>query len=179
MQNALNLMKQGVLALAAIFLFTGSPVLAAGGYFEPYETDNNIHLRAGDIIVDTKSKKLFFAYDDELLLVYPVAVGREGDAWRGKAEIRRIVEGPSWHPTASQKAKRKLPDVIGPGPRNPLGDYAFYLFNEGGDTLIRIHGTNVPSSIGKAVSDGCIRMRNDHIAELYDLVEIGAEVSVR
>ena len=161
-----------------ILAFMPAPASAAG-YFEPYEVENTMHLDAGDIIVDTKQKKLFFAYDDEIVIVYPVAVGRDDSAWRGRAEIRRIVDGPTWHPTASQKAKKKLPDAVPPGPRNPLGKFAFYLFDDHGDTLIRIHGTNVPSSIGKAVSDGCIRMRNEHIEELYEMVEVGAEVLVR
>ena len=90
-----------------------------------------------------------------------------------------MVDGPSWYPTPDQKKKRKLPDVVGPGPNNPLGEYALYLYQDGRDTLIRIHGTNNPSSIGKAVSDGCFRMRNDHVGELFGYVYEGARVTVR
>lgn len=60
------------------------------------------------------------------------------------------------------------------GPDNPLGARALYL----GSTLYRIHGTSQPCSIGKAVSSGCIRMRNEDVSELYELVPIGAEVIV-
>jgi len=151
----------------------------SSGYFEPKEVANTFDLASGDVIVDTAGKRLIFAYDDEIALIYPVAVGREGSAWRGEAEVRRVVMGPSWYPTADQRSKRKLPTMVGPGPNNPLGKYAFYLFQGDHDTLIRIHGTNAPDSIGKAVSDGCIRMRNEHIAQLYDLIEVGANVTVK
>ena len=64
------------------------------------------------------------------------------------------------------------------GPDNPLGARALYLFANGADTLYRIHGTNDPRSIGKAVSSGCIRLLNEDIAELYELVKIGTKVRV-
>lgn len=169
-----------ILAAFALFMsvFAAQPA-SAQGYFEPYEAENTLRLEAGDILIDSKKRKLYFAYDDDLLIVYPVAVGREGSAWKGTASIERMVDGPSWYPTADQKKKRKLPDVVGPGPSNPLGDYALYLYQGGRDTLIRIHGTNNPSSIGKAVSDGCFRMRNEHVGELFNYVYEGARVTVR
>jgi lipoprotein-anchoring transpeptidase ErfK/SrfK len=64
------------------------------------------------------------------------------------------------------------------GPGNPLGARALYLHQNGRDTLYRIHGTNQPDSIGKSVSSGCIRMLNEHIAELYDQVGVGTPVVV-
>ena len=64
------------------------------------------------------------------------------------------------------------------GPDNPLGARALYLHHNGRDILYRIHGTNQPESIGKSVSSGCIRMLNEHIAEIYDKVSIGAHVIV-
>ena len=59
-----------------------------------------------------------------------------------------------------------------------MGARALYLFANGADTLYRIHGTNDPRSIGKAVSSGCIRLLNEDIAELYELVKIGTKVRV-
>ena len=64
------------------------------------------------------------------------------------------------------------------GPNNPLGARALYLYRDGVDTMYRIHGTNEPSSIGRSVSNGCIRMVNDHVIELYDQVVIGTPVIV-
>ena len=65
------------------------------------------------------------------------------------------------------------------GPDNPLGARALYLYAGGQDTLYRIHGTNEPQSIGKAMSSGCIRMLNQDVAELYDNVIVGTPVVVR
>ena len=64
------------------------------------------------------------------------------------------------------------------GPENPLGARALYLYQGEVDTLYRIHGTNQPESIGKAVSSGCIRLINADIAELYSRVQLGSKVIV-
>mgnify|MGYP006409106291 FL=1 len=64
------------------------------------------------------------------------------------------------------------------GPGNPLGSRAIYLYRDGRDTLYRIHGTTEPSSIGRSVSNGCIRMINAHVEDLYERVQIGATVVV-
>ena len=67
---------------------------------------------------------------------------------------------------------------MGGGARNPLGARALYLFKDGKDTLYRIHGTNGPQSIGKAVSSGCIRMLNQDVIDLYGRVPRGSKVVV-
>jgi lipoprotein-anchoring transpeptidase ErfK/SrfK len=64
------------------------------------------------------------------------------------------------------------------GPRNPLGARAIYLFQDGRDTAIRIHGTVEPNSIGRSVSNGCLRMVNEHVIDLYNRVQMGARVTV-
>ena len=64
------------------------------------------------------------------------------------------------------------------GPRNPLGSRALYLFQNGIDTYYRIHGTTAPRSIGRSVSNGCIRMLNEHVNDLYERVPIGTRVTV-
>jgi lipoprotein-anchoring transpeptidase ErfK/SrfK len=67
-----------------------------------------------------------------------------------------------------------LPGSVGPGPNNPLGTHALNLARP----YLRIHGTNEPHTIGHAASDGCIRMHNRHIAILYDLAQVGAQVTI-
>ncbi len=63
------------------------------------------------------------------------------------------------------------------GTSNPLGARALYLYERGrGDTLLRIHGTNMPRSVGQRVSSGCTRMINKHVIDLYDRVALGARV---
>ena len=168
-------MLKFIIAILALTL----PASAYAKYFEPYEATNTLRIPPGDILIEPKKHPLIFAIDEELVVIYPVAVGREGMAWSGEAEVGRMVEGPAWHPTEAQRKRKKLPVRVAPGPNNPLGSHALYLFDGGRDTLFRIHGTNAPASIGKSVSDGCIRMRNDHIEVLYEMVDIGANVIVR
>jgi lipoprotein-anchoring transpeptidase ErfK/SrfK len=72
----------------------------------------------------------------------------------------------------------KFADGVPGGPTNPLGARALYLYQNGVDTYYRIHGTTEPSSIGKSVSNGCIRMLNDHVIQLYEQVPKGTPVLV-
>jgi lipoprotein-anchoring transpeptidase ErfK/SrfK len=69
-----------------------------------------------------------------------------------------------------------MPAQIGPGPDNPLGARAINWNRNGADTLIRFHGTPNEDSIGEAASAGCVRMFNDDVIELYDLVETGMTI---
>jgi lipoprotein-anchoring transpeptidase ErfK/SrfK len=115
---------------------------------------------------------------------YLVAVGKEGFAWSGVARIGLKRKNPSWTPPAEMikrtpkyaKWKDGMPGGI---PENPLGARALYLFNKGGDTMYRIHGTNAPSSIGMAASSGCIRMLNREVTELFDNTPLGTKVIVQ
>ena len=72
----------------------------------------------------------------------------------------------------------ELPHYVSPGPHNPMGARALYLFQGNKDTLFRIHGTNQPEYIGQAISSGCIRMLNEDVIDLYNRVPIGATVVV-
>ncbi len=75
--------------------------------------------------------------------------------------------------------KFKDNDYVEPGgPSNPLGARALYLFQNGRDTYFRIHGTTAPKTIGHAASNGCIRMLNDHVTDLYARVDLGSTVTV-
>jgi lipoprotein-anchoring transpeptidase ErfK/SrfK len=74
--------------------------------------------------------------------------------------------------------KAKWANGMPGGPENPLGARALYLFQNGQDTLFRIHGTTEPGSIGKNASSGCIRMINQDVVELFSLVPIGSRVIV-
>ena len=107
---------------------------------------------------------------------FPLGVGREG--WStplGTTEIVRKKERPTWFPPESIRAKNpNLPKVVPPGPHNPLGSHALYF----GWPRYLIHGTNRPWGIGRRVSHGCIRLYPEDIAQLYELVPIGAPVQV-
>jgi lipoprotein-anchoring transpeptidase ErfK/SrfK len=136
-------------------------------------------LKPGSILIETGERKLYFVLDGGKAIQYGIGVGREGFTWRGQKRISRKAEWPSWSPPARMIARERAKGIILPvhmpgGPSNPLGARALYL----GGSLFRIHGTNQPSSIGQAVSSGCIRMLNEEVIDLHDRVNIGALVIV-
>lgn len=122
-------------------------------------------------------------YAQGLAREYPVGLGRAGLEFSGEAVIQRKAEWPSWRPTDEMIARNpghygKFADGVPGGPKNPLGARALYLYKNGVDTYYRIHGTDAPDTIGQYVSNGCIRMLNEHVIELYDRVMIGTKVRV-
>ena len=139
--------------------------------------------RPGTIVIDTSKRKLYFVLKKGKAMRYGVGVGRRGFEWAGTAKVGRKAEWPGWRPPQEmierERAKgRDLPDYMPGGPNNPLGARALYLFQGRRDTLYRIHGTNQPSTIGGAVSSGCIRMINEEAIDLYRRVRMGAKVIV-
>jgi len=129
----------------------------------------------GTIVIDTAHTFLYLTLGDGKALRYGIGVGREGFAWSGVEAISRKSEWPDWIPPPEMIARQPyLPRWVGGGPGNPLGARALYL----GNTAYRIHGTNDPSSIGKRVSSGCIRLHDADIIDLYDRVGIGTKVVV-
>jgi len=129
----------------------------------------------GSIIVDTQGKKLYYVLPDKKAYAYPISVGRDGFTWSGTQTISRKAEWPSWTPPAEMIARQPyLPRYMAGGPGNPMGARAMYL----GNTVYRIHGTNDPSSIGRHVSSGCIRMNNEDVIDLYNRAGIGTKVIV-
>jgi lipoprotein-anchoring transpeptidase ErfK/SrfK len=136
----------------------------------------------GTIVVDSHKMFLYFLLGGDRAIRYGVGVGRQGSSWSGTAVIKRKATWPTWTPTPDQLAHHaayaKWSKGMPGGTGNPLGARALYLFQGDVDTLYRIHGTEVPSSIGHAVSSGCIRMINMDVADLYDRVDIGTRVVV-
>jgi lipoprotein-anchoring transpeptidase ErfK/SrfK len=130
---------------------------------------------AGTIIIDPAHAFLYLTLGNGKALRYGIGVGREGFEWSGSETIVRKAEWPDWIPPAAMVARQPyLPRWIGGGPGNPLGARAMYL----GNTDYRIHGTNDPSSIGKHMSSGCIRLLNEDVIDLYNRVDIGTRVIV-
>lgn len=141
------------------------------------------NLEVGSIIVLSDKFFLYHVVAPGEAMRYGVAVGTAELVFRGKAKIARKVKWPSWTPTPDMiernpAAYKKYADGMPGGPTNPLGARALYLYQDGHDTAIRIHGTTSPSSIGHAVSNGCLRMVNDHVIALYDQVPVGTPVTV-
>ncbi|WP_407167215.1 L,D-transpeptidase [Bradyrhizobium sp. ORS 111] len=129
----------------------------------------------GTIIIDTGNTALYYVLGGGRAIRYGVGVGREGFTWSGVQTISHKAEWPDWHPPA-QMIKRQpyLPRFMAGGPGNPLGARAMYL----GASEYRIHGTNDPSTIGKFVSSGCIRLTNEDVTDLFNRVNVGTKVVV-
>ncbi len=127
------------------------------------------------IVVSTSERRLYYVYEPGKAIRYGVGVGREGFQWSGTNRISRKAEWPGWTPPAQMRRRQPgLPAYMPGGPDNPLGARALYI----GSSLYRIHGSNQPSTIGHAVSSGCIRMTNDDVTHLYGLVSVGTKVVV-
>lgn len=136
----------------------------------------------GTIIVDTQARQLYLVLANQKAIRYGCAVGRDGFRWAGLADVGRKVMWPRWTPPKSMierdPSKAKWANGMPGGPANPLGARALYLFQNGNDTLYRIHGTNEPMSIGTFASSGCIRMVNQDVVDLYRRSPIGSRVIV-
>ena len=129
----------------------------------------------GTVIIDTGNTALYYVLGQGRAIRYGVGVGREGFTWSGVQTISRKAEWPDWHPPAEMIARQPyLPRFMAGGPGNPLGARAMYL----GSSQYRIHGTNDPSTIGKFVSSGCIRLTNEDVADLFSRVDVGTKVVV-
>jgi lipoprotein-anchoring transpeptidase ErfK/SrfK len=132
-------------------------------------------LRRGAILVDVQSRALhYWSEDESLYKLYPTSVPLTEDLTRrGRTEVVRKVEGPSWRPTPAMKERNpEWPDYVGPGPDNPLGTHALYL----SWTYYRIHGTHDTRKIGRRSSNGCIGLYNEHIQELFGFADVGTQV---
>jgi lipoprotein-anchoring transpeptidase ErfK/SrfK len=129
----------------------------------------------GTVIIDTGNTALYYVLGQGRAIRYGVGVGREGFTWSGVQTISRKAEWPDWHPPAQMIARQPyLPRFMAGGPGNPLGARAMYL----GTSDYRIHGTNDPTTIGKFVSSGCIRLTNEDVADLFNRVDVGTKVVV-
>lgn len=179
-----------VLSVAAILAVPGAahahpakkPV-ALDPRFLPQLVDISVEHEVGTLVVDPNNRFLYLVEKLGIARRYGIGVGRAGLSFTGTAVVGRKAKWPSWRPTKNMIRRdpqkyAKYADGVPGGPTNPLGSRALYLYRDGRDTLYRIHGTTEPSSIGKAVSNGCIRMLNEHVEDLFERVPVGTKVVV-
>ena len=178
------------------FLATGlatlaAPTFAQGFELKPKYKPTKVQISGayapGQLLVLPRAHFLYYVTAPREAVRYGVGVGRAGLEFTGTATIQRKRKWPDWRPT-DEMIKRE-PHSYSKfieddsyrqpgGPGNPLGARALYLYQNGRDTYFRIHGTNAPRTIGLSVSNGCIRMLNDHVKDLYERVPIGTTVTV-
>jgi len=151
-------------------------------YRQEVPTPPEIKEKPGTIVVDPTNRFLYLVENGGQSMRYGIGVGREGFAWSGTAVVHDKQEWPKWFPPPEMVARdpKVAPYANGMegGIKNPIGARALYLWQGNKDTLFRLHGTNEPSSIGHAVSSGCIRLLNQDIIDLYDRVPTGTKVVV-
>jgi len=153
-----------IMMIAGLQQASAREVVAVDGAFQ-----------AGTIVVKTSERKLYYVIGAGQAVRYSIAVGRPGKEWSGSTYIARKEVNPVWGPPAEVKRdKPGLPDLVPPGPHNPLGPRAMVLAHG----QYAIHGTNRRESIGTRASYGCIRMYNEDVVELFDRVGIGTPVVV-
>lgn len=145
----------------------------------PTRVEVKAGLKAGDIHVDAIARYLYHVQGDGTAMRYGVAIGRGGLYEPGFFRIGRKAKWPRWTPTANMIEREpevyaQYADGMPPGPDNALGARALYLYQGSRDTLLRIHGTPIPRSVGWRASSGCVRMVMAHIIGLYEEVEVGA-----
>jgi L,D-transpeptidase ErfK/SrfK len=137
--------------------------------------------RKGIVVNMAELRMFYFPAGGKYVMTFPVAMGR--DQWRTPTVSTSVTykeKDPVWNVPKSIRAwtleagNKLLPESVPPGPKNPLGHYALHLAADG----YLIHGNNSPTSIGKFVSSGCIRMKNEDIKTLFSLVTVGTPVHI-
>ncbi|MFP1645142.1 L,D-transpeptidase [Pontitalea aquivivens] len=136
--------------------------------------------KPGTIVISNSARSLHVVLGKGKAARYDISVGRDGFTWTGETYVGRKAEWPEWRPPAEmRKRDPSLPGHVPPGPYNPLGARALYLYRAGGDTLYRIHGTNNAPSVGNFETSGCFRLSNADVIELFGKVAVGTRVIVR
>jgi lipoprotein-anchoring transpeptidase ErfK/SrfK len=179
--------RQFLAAAAAAAVAAPALAEAPPGWVMPEEwTPAIVRIRAefppGEIHVDPANFNLYLTLPKREAIRYKVGIGR-GDLYeQGSFVLGAKKEWPTWRPTDEMIARSpdryaRWADGMPGGPGNPLGSRALYLFTpERGDTFLRIHGTTDPWTIGTAVSNGCVRLVNAHVEDLYARVALGTPI---
>ena len=153
----------------------GSNTWKMDSKYLPAEVSYSSSEKPGTVIISTRKKYLYVVQEGGKAKRFGIGVGRRGFRWSGEEKISRKAEWPAWHPPAEMREREpNPPERMEGGEDNPLGARALYL----GNTLYRIHGTHQPWTIGESVSSGCIRLRNEDVISLYDMIKVGTKVIV-
>lgn len=136
--------------------------------------------RKGIVINLAELRLYYYLPGEERVVTHPLGIGREG--WSTPTGTMRVVEkkpNPSWRVPKSIREEHAakgdpLPEIVPPGPGNPLGRFALRLSH----TQYLLHGTNQPWGVGMRISHGCIRLYPEDIASLFPLVPIGTSVRI-
>lgn len=138
--------------------------------------------RPGTLVVDTASRYLYLVRENRQAIRYGVGIGRAGFAWSGRGYIQYKRQWPTWTPPAEMIAREPHLEEWRNGQPggldNPLGARALYIFENGRDTIYRVHGSGEAWTIGDAVSSGCVRLLHQDVIDLYGRVSQGSPIIV-
>jgi hypothetical protein len=123
------------------------------------------------IIVTKSNFKLALFIDDYFVKEYPIGLGKNNKTPTGTFRVDSMLIKPVWYPPGGGRIEYGEEGYL-------IGDRWIGLEDKPGAAGYGIHGTNDPSSIGKQVSEGCIRMHNADVAELFDFTNVGTTVKI-
>lgn len=139
--------------------------------------------RPGTIVVSTAERYLYLVQEHGRAIRYGVGIGRDGFTWSGRANVGRKAQWPTWTPPREmierQPETAEFANGMPGGLQNPLGARALYIYQDGVDTIYRIHGTGEVWSIGQAVSSGCVRLLHQDVIDLYRRCPVGTPIVVK
>jgi lipoprotein-anchoring transpeptidase ErfK/SrfK len=172
---ALSVQPQNPIPLAPspIKLLTpNTPKFATSNLFPPPNNQFSQPIETNlKVVIKLNQRRVYIYQNQQLKTSYPIAVGREG--WEtpvGEYQVIEMISQPTWeHPLTG--------DIIPPGPDNPLGERWIGFWTDG-KNYIGFHGTPNTETVGQAASHGCIRMFNQDVLTLFQMVKIGTPVIV-
>lgn len=152
---------------------TGAIVVVPTSWVVPHAGSTEV------IVINLSEMRLYYFFSTQgsrSVATFPIGIGSEGNNTpMGEFRVVEKIINPVWHvPRSIKKQKPWLPDVVPPGPDNPLGTHAIRLSSG----TVLIHGTNKPWGVGRKVSHGCIRLYPEDIPRLFSLVNTGTRVSI-
>jgi L,D-transpeptidase ErfK/SrfK len=183
--------NESLIEIARNFRLGYNEIVDANSGIDPFLPGNNstikiptmwilpdVALYDGIVINITEMRLYYFFKQNKTSLVrtFPIGIGDEGnDTPVGNFKIVQKIVNPAWHvPESIKKERPELPNVVPPGPNNPLGSHALRLSL--GSYLI--HGTNRPWAVGRRVTHGCIRLYPEDIPMLFQMVPNGTKVTI-
>nr|WP_210316366.1 L,D-transpeptidase [Devosia oryzisoli] len=164
------------------FPVPAAPIWLLDPVYWRQEVANPTGERSGTVVVDTANRFLYWTMPNGRAMRYGVGIGRQGFEWSGRARIAYKRKWPTWTPPADMIERQPELEIYRhgqpPGLDNALGARALYIFQDGKDTLYRLHGNMDIHSIGRAVSSGCVRLLFQDVIDLYERVPDNSPIIV-
>ncbi|MCA9002097.1 MAG: L,D-transpeptidase, partial [Planctomycetes bacterium] len=160
--------KRVVRANPGLLMCTGliHEVNGVGRYIHPGDV-LRIPTSPSNMLVDLDARMAFYRHGSEIVMAWPVGIGREGHATPvGTFTIGDKLKEPVW-------TRRGMDPLPYGHPENLLGSRWLGWYQDGAKTDYGFHGTNDPDGVGGRVSSGCIRMRNEDVSVLFELLPSG------